>query len=311
VNDVERTEQRWFEEAWGEPLEDKRAFCDAFAESVAAGRSWAGAKIGGTENALALYPLLLERGLAGRRRLAYEQLLARLMLRHAGLFPTTREFTTEFADQLIDAMRSLDSVGLFDTSFPTQLEILRYLGTRPQLVLWTDQLPDRSVPADDSLCYLPSLRGRRLLLICPFAAALAQRANRATFEAVWRKIGKRWFEPARVEAVELPYGFAAGTRRRYGSCLELLDEVVDEVLAHEFDVAFVATGGLSILIAARLKAHGKVALTLGGYLQVVFGVLGARWRDDAGWQRRYFNEAWIDVPAQYRPDQTETDENYW
>jgi hypothetical protein len=192
----------------------------------------------------------------------------------------------------------------------TELEILRMLDCRPELVRWDDQHPDRSCPSDDARCYLPHFRDRKLLLVCPFANLLRDRANQRTFEAVWSKTGKPWFHPAAVEAVELPYGYAEATRRRYGTCLDLLDAVTDEVATRDFDVALIATGGIGIPLASSLKARGKVAISLGGHLQVVFGVLGDRWRQDPDW-RRYFNDTWIDIPPRYRPEPSETGENYW
>ena len=43
-----------------------------------------------------------------------------------------------------------------------------------------------------------------------------------------------------------------------------------------------------------------------------FGVLGGRWRSNERWQRRYFNEAWIDMPERYVPDYAETViDDYW
>jgi hypothetical protein len=150
-----------------------------------------------------------------------------------------------------------------------------------------------------------------VLLVSPFASLLRERANRATFEAVWANIGKPWFEPATVEAVELPYGFSPSTWKRYPDALALLEEVLEKIDAVTYDIALIATGGIAIPIAAALKARGKVALSLGGHLQVLFGVSGARWRGDPFWSANYFNEAWIDMPDEHKPGEGESDENYW
>lgn len=304
-------EQRWFEGQWGQPLIPQPAFTDRVATAIRDSRPWATGKLGGVERAILYYRVVLERETDPRRLRAYEQVLAHKMLRHAGLFPTDRGFMREFSRVYSRHVLELDCVGLAADAFPIELAILRALDWRPELVRWEDQQPDRSCPSDDARCYLPHLRGQRLLLICPFAKLLRDRANQQTFEAVWGKTGKKWFDAEAVEAVELPYGFAEATRQRYGTCLELLDVVIEEVAEKDFDVVLIAAGGLGIPLASLIKARGKVAISLGGHLQVVFGVLGERWRHDPDWQRRYFNEAWIDMPARYRPDPSETDENYW
>ena len=54
-------------------------------------------------------------------------------------------------------------------------------------------------------------------MVCPFADLLGERATRETFEAVWAKTGKRWFEPASVSGIELPYGFEPATQERFAT----------------------------------------------------------------------------------------------
>jgi hypothetical protein len=158
---------------------------------------------------------------------------------------------------------------------------------------------------------LPSFRGRKLLLVSPFARLLQERATGSTFEAVWTKTGKRWFEPASVEALEFPYGFAAETQLRYGTALELFDELTGEIDSRDFDVALIGAGGMGVGLASFVKSRGKIGISMGGHLQVLFGVLGARWRSKESWKRRYYNDAWIDMPEHYVPARSETIENYW
>lgn len=147
--------------------------------------------------------------------------------------------------------------------------------------------------------------------MCPFAELLRERANRATFEAVWRKTGKPWFEPSSVEAVELPYGFTRATQERFETALDLLADLRARVAERDFDVALIAAGPLGEMLAAAAKSHGRVGFSLGGHLQVLFGVLGRRWRALPEWDRDYVTEAWIDMPERYQPDPAETDEDYW
>ena len=62
--------------------------------------------------------------------------------------------------------------------------------------------------------------------------------------------------------------------------------------------------GLAVPIVSHIKGRGRVAIDLGGHLQVLFGVLGKRWRDSDEWRARYVNADWIDMPARYRPVET-------
>jgi hypothetical protein len=192
-----------------------------------------------------------------------------------------------------------------------EAEIVRVHGVPGKLIHFVDQEPDRSSPDEPTRCYLPSLRGQRLLLVSSHARLLCERANRETFEAVWVKTGKKWFDPRQVEAVEFPYGFSRRTQDRYLSSLALFADITAEIARREFDVALIAAGGLGIPLASFVKSLGKVAVSLGGHLQVLFGVLGDRWRRQATWQEQYVNSAWIDFPPEYRLEPGESHENYW
>jgi hypothetical protein len=297
--------------AVGRPLAARRRLLDGLREALAERRGFAAAKVGETEAALLRYPILLEREHDLRRLRAFELVLARKAMRHSGIFPAAPAFLAEFAVAYAAAARALDSIGIVPARWPADNELLRHHDLTGEPIDYAEHEPDRSAPADESRCWLPLLRGRRVLLVCPFAELLRERATRETFEAVWRKTGKPWFEPAAVEAVELPYGFARATQARYADALALYADVRDRVEARAFDVALIAAGPLGTLLAADLKRQGRIAIALGGHLQVLFGVSGRRWRDRPDWRRDYFNDAWIELPERYRPDPGESDEDYW
>lgn len=298
-------------DAPGRPTLSRERFVAALRDALDERRGYAAGKLGGTERSLLRYPLLLEQERDPRRLRAFEAALTHTALRHAGVFPAEAGFLAVFARAYADAVARLDCVGVDPRLERLNAELFRFHRFPGEPVDFVDQEPDRSIPADDARCYLPFLRGRRLLLVCPFAGLLRERATRETFEAVWRKTGKRWFEPASVEAVELSYGFARTTHERYTTALDLLEDVRSRVEARDFDLALLAAGPLGVMLAAAVKAQGRVAISLGGHLQVLFGVLGRRWRELPQWRRDYVTDAWIDMPELYRPDQAETDADYW
>jgi hypothetical protein len=246
------------------------------------------------------YPLALQAGESGLRLKAYETALKFHCLKQNGIFPTDTDFILRFNEAFVQDLRQLDFYGL------------KAVGTEAAML--AAYHPDRSLVSRPDNCYLPSFAGQRLLLVSPIANLLAERANQKTFEAVWAKIGKAWFHPADVVPVEIPFAMAPATRHRFPSVLDLLDESMARIQAASFDVALVGASGLGIPIAARIKAMGKVAISIGGDLQILFGVRGRRWRERETWRQRYFTDAWIDVPPAYSfPEKDEMVEGgaYW
>jgi len=279
--------------------------------ALESGWGFAAGKLGNSECAVLQYPRVRERVRDEPRLRAFELALGHQALLHAGIFPREASFYRRWSEFFAARVASLDCVGVFAATLHESTQLLEFHAVPGKPMRFEDQEPDRSVPADEARCYLPLFRGRRLLLVCPFAELLRVRATRETFEAVWRKTGKPWFEPASVEAVEFPYGFAHATRERYATALDLLQDITCRIDARSFDVALIAAGGLGIPLASHVKRGGNVGISLGGHLQVLFGVLGRRWQERPEWHRDYFNEAWIDMPDRYKPDPAETDANYW
>lgn len=83
-----------------------------------------------------------------------------------------------------------------------------------------------------------------------------------------------------------------------------LDKIKDK-----YDIAFVSAGGYGILICDyMLTHHKKSAIYVGGALQILFGIKGARW-DSKG----YYNTHWVNVLPSDTPKNYKTIEDgcYW
>lgn len=307
-----------FEAAVGRPVGSRSAFRASLADALDGGEGWAAGKLGGSERAYLDHRRMRAEADPLRRR-AFEQVLAFKACDIHGVFPTDPAFLERWTAAFAAAADALDWLGVFATDLPETARALRDHGRAARLVDQRDQQYDRSSPADEARCWLPLLRGRRVLLVCPFASLLAERARRETFEAVWAKTGRRWFEPAAVEALDFPYGIEPATRARYPDCLALRDEIAAALDEREFDVALIAAGALGIPLAAHVKATGRAGFSLGGPLQVLFGVHGERWLAMAHWRERFINDAWIRVPERYAPSARarapvaarRDDESYW
>jgi hypothetical protein len=290
-----------------------REFADRVGAALSRGQGFAAGKLGVSERMLLRQEIVRRDEASPRRVRAFETALAQMMLPTSGLFPCDAAFYRDrFCPWYAGHVRRLDCIGLFPDALRPSQEIVSAHGLQGEVMNFLDQEPDRSVPADDSRCWLPHLHGRRVLLVSPFAELLRERADAATFEAVWAGIGKRWFHPAAVEAVELPYGYSPKTRARFATAIDLYEDVTQRIAQRDFDVAVIGAGGLGIPIASFVKSLDRVGVSLGGAIQPLFGVLGGRWRDSRRWRRDYLNDAWIELPDRYRPGRdAETTENYW
>jgi hypothetical protein len=296
-----------------------REFTGDLRQAVEASRGYATAKIGVSNHVWMSYEILLARRPDPRELRQFEEELRFHGLKQSGLFPADPAFYLRFNTVYMRHVRNLDCLGICLS--PRELEIKRHYGLDGKVVYYIDQLPpntgqsrlDGPARSDALECYLPAFRGKKILIVCPFASVLQQRATREIFEGVWSATHKRWFYPERVDALELPYGFARETQERYGTALDLFDAVAEQISKRDFDVALVAAAGLAVPIVSHVKGLGKIGIDLGGHLQVLFGVLGKRWRQREYWMREIWNEHWIDMPAAYVPKEADVCDQgaYW
>jgi hypothetical protein len=297
--------------AWKYPTISRREFLKDVGSAVTQGTGYAAGKIGRSNQFWMHYEMLLENECDANKIAEFERDLTFHGLNQMGIFPAECKFYLKFNRFYVDHVRNLDCLGV--CFYPGELEIIRYYGLKNKFLYYPQQEPDRSSPSDVNNCYLQYFRDKRLLIVCPFAELLKQRATKEIFEGVWSKTGKKWFYPKSVEALEFPYGFSAETHKTYRTVFDLFDDTKAKLHRKEFDVALIAAAGLAIPIASYIKSKGKIAIDLGGHLQIIFGVIGQRWRNLDDWKRDYFNEYWIDMPVKYKPKETAVCDNgaYW
>jgi len=88
--------------------------------------------------------------------------------------------------------------------------------------------------------------------------------------------------------------------------------IVDAVEETRPDIVLIGCGGLAALVAAALKKKGRIAIVMGGAIQVLFGIKGSRWKNHAIISQ-FWNDAWVSPLADETPLHASSIENkcYW
>ena len=259
-------------------------------------------KIGFSEQCLLGYLPFLKSNPSSIKLRAYEAMLRYHCEIQFGVFPTSPAFLRKFATFYVEQVQELNILGMMQAAQERELIHANSIGAK--LIPFQMTEPDRSIPSNSENCYLPYFRGKKILFICPFAELLKSRAQKDVFEQVWQLTGKPWFFPKACDTIEIPYSFgnSARTHQDYGDSIALFNKICREIDARDFDIAFIAAGALALPLAAHVKKMGKLGISLGGHLQVLFGINGSRWKNDAFWVENYINESWIDMPLSYHPE---------
>lgn len=258
----------------------------------------AAAKLGYSEQAWIKFPELYRTSESALMKSALQSWIKVHAYRQSGVFPATPEFIMAFCEKFKSQVEEVDFLaiakGWSHLDLRSETKSSKYLE-------FLSLEPDRSLPYEEGNCYLPFLKGKRIVIINSISDLLVERANKRKFEAIWANINLPWFYPSEVISLTFPFIYDESTQTDYRDVWGIYDLIIKKLDKVDFDVALIGAGCLGIPIATHIKCRGKVAISLGGHLQVLFGVYGKRWERDQTWSNSYFNDAWIKSPESRTP----------
>jgi hypothetical protein len=281
------------------PTHRKVDFLISLSEALGSQAGFAAGKLGISEGTYLSHNAIRPQLKNEQQHKAFDLLLRVHASRQSGIFPETVEFIQQFADNYLESFKNLDYLAVQGN--PLQYSLVNTLEPHVRSIPFDDLEPDRSVPYNPNECWLPLLNGKHVLIISSIASLLAERAEASLFESVWKKVGIPWFNPASVESLDFPQIYDRETRALYPTVNDLLENIMSQIDAREFDIALIAGAGIGVPIAAHIKRKGRTAISLGGHLQILFGVQGKRWLDSPEWQEKYVTGAWMKTPEWARP----------
>lgn len=268
-------------------------------ESLVTKRPFTAAKIGATE-------FFMLRWWAGEK-----VILSRVydLYKLSGVFPRDLQFFRRYAEVYAASLKSLDLLGLWTGK--DEPAVYRTLGLTSSITnheSFSGNFGRIALGGDPG--WFPEIKGYRVMVISSFADLINRRANEADWDLYW---GPRfpWPKPEWIKAVPFPYGFETKTQERYGDSLELLRQFKEEhqALMENCDLVLAGCGAYAVPLLDWAREHGKVAIHMGGDIQLLFGIKGGRWDTLEG----LYNEHWVRPGATLTPTAAEDVENscYW
>lgn len=153
-----------------------------------------------------------------------------------------------------------------------------------------------------------ALAGKRVLVVHPFADTIRRQYDRRAELFPGTDVLPGFASLRCIRAVQS----IAGNAVPYRTWFDALDAMKRKMDAEDYDVALIGCGAYGFHLAAHAKRHGKVGLHMASYVQLLFGIRGARWDADPEYSR-FYNDAWVRPSADERPAGAETIEGgcYW
>lgn len=222
---------------------------------------------------------------------------------NAGFFPNEAEHIEKYCCQMLKDMKQLD---VLLTWYGKEFFIL---GNKIEIPLLGLQ---ESEPWWQKKPWTKVLKGKKVLVIHPFAELIEDQYKKRELLFSNQDILPE-FELITIKAVQSINGECEDFRTWF----EALEFMKKEIEKKDFDISLIGCGAYGFCIAAHIKRMGKKAFHMGGVLQLLFGIKGARW-EDPNYHHKYnytsiFNNYWIKPSKQFIPKSARQVENscYW
>lgn len=225
----------------------------------------------------------------------WNKVVLNYMHRYSGIFPTSIDTLERFSERYLDDTPEIDLLGSFNYTE-------RFMPLRKDVI---NVHLECLYPFFVEKPWTRILRDKKVLVIHPFEKTIQlQHENHARlFE---NPLTYPNYELITLKAVQS----IAGTEVPFADWFEALKYMENKISNIDFDFAIIGCGAYGLPLAAHIKRLGKKAIHLGGGSQLLFGIKGKRWDNDAyHWPdlpqlntnySSLYNEFWT------RPNESET-----
>lgn len=211
---------------------------------------------------------------------------------NAGFFPRDFFWVEKYVQLILDYCSEMDAHGIwplemedfFISKYEKKAKLFQYVYLEP----WALQRNDAGV-----LPWSHSLNGRKVLVIHPFAETIMFQYTNKREKIFANKYNSvdilPEFELKTLKAVQT---IANNKDERFETWFDALNWMVEECKKIDFDVAILGCGAYGFLLAAEIKKMGKGAIQICGATQLMFGIMGKRWENNAV-IKELVNDAWV------------------
>ena len=226
------------------------------------------------------------------------------MRNNAGFFSATPELLKRFSEMMIEDMPLIDILASWrfeEEYFSKELQNAYKIDFEPYNPFWSD------VP------WTAALENKKVLVVHPFAETIQKQYLRKELIHKNPKVLPT-FDLQTIKAIQ-----TIGNQgdNRFETWFDALEFMKSEIDKKDYDICLLGCGAYGLPLAAHIKRSGKKAVHLGGSLQLLFGIRGARW-ENSNYNATYnysklMNDFWVKPSATETPSKAQQVEEgcYW
>lgn len=196
----------------------------------------------------------------------WDTLVYRSMRLNAGIFPENIATLNRFSERYLQDIPLIDILGSFNYTE-------RFMPLRDDVV---NVHLECLYPFFVERPWTRALRNRRVLVVHPFVETIAGQHQRHE-----QLFDNPDVYPEYTLLTLRAVQSNAGAETPFADWFEALRWMESEIAKIDFDIAIIGCGAYGLPLAAHVKRLGKKAIHLGGGSQLLFGIKGKRWDNDA------------------------------
>lgn len=264
-------------------------------------KPFAAGKMGSVEaNSLSTWRMRQKAKYTGQLPPAYSKYVIQTLYVNAGVFPNEPEIFDKFGAVYLDAVSKCDAVVAWDVAGEARIladhcRAANLIKLRSLEPYFFDQP------------WSSALAGRKVLIISPFVHSIKNQYEQRSM--LWAN--QEILPEFKLLTIRAPLS-AAITEPESSDWFEALDLMKSGMDAFEYDVLLVGAGAFSLPLASHAKLRGKVGIHMGGALQILFGIIGQRWRERNDF-KPFINKFWTSPSKEETPNECKIIEGgcYW
>ena len=203
---------------------------------------------------------------------------------NTGFFPRDDSLLEKFRKVYMDSSKNLDFLAIwnYQNHFLNKIKLLKQLPNIKNLV------PLRTFEIDNNQ-WIKELKDKRILVIHPFKKTIEYQYNNKVLNILPRLKS--------LEVIKAIQTIAGEKDNRFQTWFDAIDYMKEEIDKKDFDIAIIGCGAYGLPLAAYVKSKGKQALHFGGGTQLLFGIIGNRWKKKIANRKGWINPLPEDIPT--------------
>lgn len=266
--------------AVGRPFISNEEFNSLLKERLVSEEPFFCCRYGNSELTACFYALLREKGILDD----ISSKLLKTAKTGPGVFPEKEEIYLKFAEEYIVALKNADLNAYWGTVLMEEYLIDHTMSNNCVQYAMRALEP---FPYDEP--WTMALEGRDVLIVHPFDELIERQYQRR--KEIFPE--KEILPDCNLKVVKAIQSSGETVPQEYTDWSEALDALYNRCMEQDFDVALLACGSYAVPLAARMKQAGKKAIVLGGMMQLLFGIKGARWELSRPDIVALYNDFWV------------------